>query len=256
MKIVSFNVNGIRAILKKDFPNDFDKLDADIFVIQETKYTEDKHESFPFNPGNYHLYWTNSKVKKGYSGVAIYTKKEPISVHYGLIDNKYDEEGRVITLEYKDFYLVGCYVPNSGDGLKRLDFRMQFEEDLLEYLNSLKSKKSVIYTGDLNVAHKEIDIKNPQANIHNAGFTIEERNKFTNLLSNGYIDTFRYLYPDVIKYSWWSYRFNARANNAGWRIDYFIVSEDLISKVKDSSILNEIYGSDHCPILLNIDLSF
>ena len=254
MKIISFNVNGIRAILQKNFIEDFNKFDADIFFIEESKYSENEHLNFPFEPEGYFTYWTVSKLRKGYSGVTLFTKKEPISVHYGLKEGKYDEEGRLITAEYDNFFFVGAYVPNSGEGLKRLDFRMQFENDLLEYLNELKKIKPVIYTGDLNVAHNEIDIKNPQANIHNAGFTKEEREKFTILLSNGYIDTFRKLYPREVKYSWWSYRFNARANNAGWRIDYFLVSEDIISKVKDSKIHNDIYGSDHCPIELDIDL--
>lgn len=254
MKIISFNVNGIRAILQKNFIEDFNKFDADIFFIEESKYSENEHLNFPFEPEGYFTYWTVSKLRKGYSGVTLFTKKEPISVHYGLKEGKYDEEGRVITAEYDKFFFVGAYVPNSGEGLKRLDFRMQFEIDLLEYLNELKKIKPVIYTGDLNVAHNEIDIKNPQANIHNAGFTKEEREKFTTLLSNGYIDTFRKLYPREVKYSWWSYRFNARANNAGWRIDYFLVSEDIFSKVKDSKIHNDIYGSDHCPIELDIDL--
>ena len=254
MKIISFNVNGIRAILQKNFIEDFNKFDADIFFIEESKYSENEHLNFPFEPEGYFTYWTVSKLRKGYSGVTLFTKKEPISVHYGLKEGKYDDEGRVITAEYDNFFFVGAYVPNSGEGLKRLDFRMQFEIDLLEYLNELKKIKPVIYTGDLNVAHNEIDIKNPQANIHNAGFTKEEREKFTILLSNGYIDTFRKLYPREVKYSWWSYRFNARANNAGWRIDYFLVSEDIFSKVKDSKIHNDIYGSDHCPIELDIDL--
>ena len=254
MKIISFNVNGIRAILQKNFIEDFNKFDADIFFIEESKYSENEHLNFPFEPEGYFTYWTVSKLRKGYSGVTLFTKKEPISVHYGLKEGKYDDEGRVITAEYDNFFFVGAYVPNSGEGLKRLDFRMQFEIDLLEYLNELKKIKPVIYTGDLNVAHNEIDIKNPQANIHNAGFTKEEREKFTILLSNGYIDTFRKLYPQEVKYSWWSYRFNARANNAGWRIDYFLVSEDIFSKVKDSKIHNDIYGSDHCPIELDIDL--
>lgn len=256
MKIVSFNVNGIRAILLKDFVNDIDKLDPDILVLEETKYTEKEHTNFPYSKQGYFTYWTNSKERKGYSGVAILTKKEPISVHYGLKDNKYDQEGRVITLEYKDFYLIGCYVPNSGDGLKRLDFRMEFEDDLLEYITLLDKIKPVIYTGDLNVAHNPIDIKNPKSNEHNAGFTIQEREKFTRLLDNGFSDTFRYLYPSTIKYSWWSYRFNARSNNAGWRIDYFVVSNRLLKDVNDSQILNDIYGSDHCPILLDIKLDY
>ncbi|MDD7736340.1 MAG: exodeoxyribonuclease III [Bacilli bacterium] len=255
MKIVSFNVNGIRAILSKDFEKDFYSLDADIFSINETKLNEESFKDvFPFDPLGYFSFWTNSKLRKGYSGVAVFTKKAPISVHYGLEDGKYDEEGRVITLEYENFYYVCCYVPNSGDELKRLDFRLTFEMDILNYLNKLNSKKPVIYAGDLNVAHQEIDLKNPKANENNAGFTIQERNAFTNLLSQGYIDTFRYLNPNEIKYSWWSYRFNARSNNAGWRIDYFVVSERLKDKLISSLIHNEILGSDHCPIELNVDL--
>lgn len=256
MKLISFNVNGIRAIIKKDFEKDFLSLDADIFFIGESKFSEDNHDSFPYMNDDYHLYWTNSKLRKGYSGVAVYTKKEPLSVSYGLKDFKYDEEGRIITLEYDEFYFVGAYVPNSGDGLKRLDFRMQYEKDMREYLLKLENKKPVIYTGDLNVAHNEIDLKNPKSNTKNAGYTIEERTEFNKLLDLGFIDSFRYLYPDTIKYSWWSYRFNARMNNSGWRIDYFIVSNILKDKIIDSKIHNEIYGSDHCPVELSIDIKF
>lgn len=254
MKFVSFNVNGIRAILQKDFIKDFHKLDADIFVLEESKYSEDFHLDFPFMPEGYHTYWTVSKLRKGYSGVTIYSKKEPLNVTYGLKNEKYDEEGRVITLEFENYYFVGAYVPNAGDGLKRLDFRMQYEDDLLEYIKELDAKKPVIYTGDLNVAHNEIDLKNPQSNRKNPGFTDEEREKFTRLLANGFKDTFRELYPDTVKYSWWSYRFNARATNSGWRIDYFIVSDRIMNKVKDSIIHNEIFGSDHCPVELDIDI--
>ena len=254
MKLVSFNVNGIRAILQKDFERDFKAFDADIFFIGESKFSEDSHDAFPFEPQGYETYWTVSKLRKGYSGVACFTKKKPLSVHYGLKDGKYDEEGRVITLEFEDFYFVGSYVPNAGDGLKRLDFRMGYEVDLLEYLKELDARKPVIYTGDLNVAHNEIDLKNPQTNHNNPGFTDEEREKFTTLLSNGFVDTFRKLYPDTVKYSWWSYRMNARAKDVGWRIDYFVVSERLMNKVKDSVIHNEIFGSDHCPVELQIDL--
>jgi len=254
MKIVSFNVNGLRAIMQKDFEKDFKKLDADIFSLNETKLTEDLVFEFPFNPDGYEVFYTCSKLRKGYSGVAVLTKIKPLSVHYGLKNGKYDDEGRVITLEFDKFYYVASYVPNAGEGLKRLDFRLQYENDLIEYFKELESKKPIIYAGDLNVAHKEIDIKNPKANEHNAGFTIEERDAFTNLLNKGYIDTFRYLYPDTIKYSWWSYRFNARVNNAGWRIDYFVVSTALIDSVKDSIIHNEIFGSDHCPIELVIEI--
>lgn len=247
MKIVSFNVNGLRAILKKDFIRDFKNLNADIFALNETKLSSDDLE---FIPEGYEIYKTNSKVKKGYSGVMVFTKIKPISVYFGLLNNKYDEEGRVITLEFNDFYFVASYVPNAGEELVRLNFRLEYEKDLLEYFASLN--KPIVYGGDLNVAHKEIDLKNPRPNIGKAGFTYEEREAFTNLLNNGYIDAFRYLYPEKIMYSWWSYRFKARENNAGWRIDYFIVSKELISQVKDVIIHNEIYGSDHCPIEIDI----
>ncbi len=251
MKIVSFNVNGLRAILDKNFKETFTNLNADIFSLNETKLSTD---DFPFKPDGYEMYFTNSKIKKGYSGVAIFTKTTPISIHYGLKNNIYDDEGRVITLEFKNFYYVACYVPNSGENLKRLDFRMKFEDDLIEYLNELNQIKPIIYAGDLNVAHNEIDLKNPKTNTKNAGFTIEERTKFTNLLNNGYIDTFRYLYPNKIEYSWWSYRFKAREKNAGWRIDYFVISNSLKDKLIDSIIHTEIKGSDHCPIELIINI--
>lgn len=247
MRFVSFNVNGIRAIVKKNFNEDFTSLDADLFFLEETKLSDDK---FPVSFPGYDLYFTNSKVKKGYSGVAVFTRKKPLSVHYGLTNGEYDEEGRVITLEYPSFYFVGAYVPNSGEELKRLPFRMEFEERLLNYLKMLDSKKPVIYTGDLNVAHEEIDLKNPSTNHHSAGFTDEERQKMTILLNNGFIDTFRHFHPAEVKYSWWSYRFHAREKGIGWRIDYFIVSERYISQVTKSEILNDIYGSDHCPVLL------
>lgn len=254
MKIVAFNVNGIRAILKKGFEETFSSLDADIFFIEESKYTDEGKGVFPFEKDGYELYHRESQLRKGYSGVAAFTKIHPLGVHYGLKDNKYDEEGRVITLEFEDFYFVGAYVPNSGEELKRLSFRMEYEEDLLNYLKELDQKKPVIYTGDLNVAHKEIDLKNPSTNHHNAGFTDEEREKFSRLLENGFVDTFRKLYPETVTYSWWSYRFHAREQNAGWRIDYFIVSERLMDKVIDSKIHTEIMGSDHCPIELDINL--
>ena len=254
MKFISFNVNGIRAILKKDFVEDFNELNADIFAIQETKFSEEEHLSFPFEPQGYKVYWTNSKVKKRYSGVAVFTKKEPLNVHYGLFDNAYDEEGRVITLEFEDFYFVACYVPNSGEDLKRLDFRMEFEDKLLAYLSALDDKKPVVYCGDLNVAHNDIDLKNPSSNHHNAGFTDEERNKFSILIKDRFIDSYRYFHKDEVKYSWWSYRFNARKNNAGWRIDYFIISNRLVDKVTSTEIHNEIYGSDHCPVEIDIKL--
>ena len=254
MKIVSFNVNGLRAIMQKNFDKDFKKLNADIFSLNETKLTEDLVFEFPYKPDGYHVFYSCSKLRKGYSGVAVFSKIEPISVHYGLKNEKYDEEGRIITLEFDKFFYVASYVPNAGEGLKRLDFRLQYEKDLLEYFEELEKRKPIIYAGDLNVAHKEIDIKNPKANEHNAGFTIEERNAFSNLLNKGYIDTFRYLYPETIKYTWWSYRFNARANNAGWRINYFVVSSALKDLIKDTIIHNEIFGSDHCPIELDIEI--
>ena len=250
MKFVSFNVNGLRSILKKDFIRDFESLNADIFSLNETKLSDD---NFPFIPEGYNVYHTFSKVRKGYSGVAVFSKKLPLNVHYGLLENKYDDEGRVITLEFDQFYYVACYVPNAGDELKRMDFRMQFELDLIEYFASLN--KPIVYCGDLNVAHNPIDLKNPKANTHNAGFTIEERTAFNRLLSTGLVDTFRYLYPDTIKYSWWSYMFNARKNNAGWRIDYYLVSEKIKDKIINAEIHNEIIGSDHCPVSLEINFN-
>ena len=253
MKLAAFNVNGIRAILGKGFAASFDELDPDILVIGETKLS-DPDAPFPFAKEGYEIYHTVSKLRKGYSGVAILTRIHPLSVTYGLEEGHYDEEGRVITLEFPSFYLVGAYVPNAGDGLKRLDFRLQYEKELAAYLQKLDAVKPVVYTGDLNVAHKEIDIKNPKGNERNPGFTIEERTAFTELLSLGFVDTFRALYPDTVKYSWWSYRFHARENNAGWRIDYFVVSKRILDKVKDSQIHNEIFGSDHCPVTLDIDL--
>lgn len=251
MKCVTFNVNGLRAILKKDFIKDFQALNADIFVLLETKLSD---ENFPFYIEGYHVYFTNSKIKKGYSGVAILTKKEPLSIHYGLKDHRYDIEGRVITLEYPMFYFVAAYVPNSGEALKRINFRLEFEDEMRSYLNALNLKKPVIYTGDLNVAHQEIDLKNPQANHLNPGFTNEEREKFSILLENGFLDTFRYLHPEKIKYSWWSYRYKSRERNIGWRIDYYLVSDCLKEKIRCAEIINEIYGSDHCPILLEINI--
>lgn len=253
MKLVSFNVNGLRAIIKKTFIEDFYNFNADIFSLNEIKLSS-VEEEFSFTPEGYDIYYTISKIRKGYSGVCVFTKIKPISVHYGLENNKYDDEGRVITLEFDQFYYIACYVPNSGDGLKRLDFRLEFEKDMVEYLNKLDQIKPVIYAGDLNCAHQEIDIKNPKANERNAGFTIEERTAFSNLLNNGYTDIYRHLNPHTVKYSWWSYRFNARLNNAGWRIDYFIISNRLIEKVINANIHNEILGSDHCPISLDINI--
>jgi len=249
MRFVSWNVNGIRACIEKGFYNFFDEIDADFFCIQETKMQEGQAN---LEKEGYFRYMS-SAIKKGYSGTLIYTKHKPINVTYG-IDGKYNDEGRIITLEYDNYYLVCCYVPNSKEGLLRLDYRMIFEDDMRNYLSSLKEKKSVIYCGDLNVAHERIDIKNPDSNARNAGFTIEERTKFSELLNAGFIDTFRYLYPEKVLYSWWSYRFNARANNAGWRIDYFVISDDLKEKINDAKIYTEVFGSDHCPVLLDINV--
>ena len=247
MKFVSWNVNGFRAVLTKGFAEIFESLDADFFCLQETKMQPGQAD---FAPEDYHSYWFSAE-KKGYSGTAIFAKSEPISVSYG-VDGKHTDEGRVITLEYEDFYLVCAYVPNAQDGLKRIDYRMQFEDDMRAYLSALDRKKSVVYCGDLNVARNEIDLKNPKANVGNAGFSYEERGKMEELLSAGFTDTFRHLYPDTVRYSWWSYRFNARANNAGWRIDYFLVSDRLSDRVEAAEILTDIMGSDHCPVLLEI----
>lgn len=249
MKFISWNVNGIRACKTKGFDDFFKQIDADFFSIQETKCQENQLD---LNIPGYN-YYISSAIKKGYSGTLIYTKHKPNNVYYGIGD-KYNDEGRIITLEYDNYYLLNVYVPNSQEELKRLDYRMVFEDDFREYLNNLKAKKSVILCGDLNVAHERIDIKNPDSNMRNAGFTIEERTKLTLLLNTGFIDSFRYQNPTEIKYSWWSYRFNARANNAGWRIDYFLVSDNLKDSIKKTDILTDIYGSDHCPILLEIDL--
>ena len=248
MKFISWNVNGFRAVLTKGFAEIFADLDADFFCLQETKMQPGQAD---FAPEGYHSYWFSAE-KKGYSGTAVFAKKEPISVSYG-IDGKHSDEGRVITLEYEDFYLVCAYVPNAQDGLKRIDYRMQFEDDMREYLSGLDKHKGVLYCGDLNVARSEIDLKNPKANIGNAGFSYEERGKIEELLSSGFTDSFRYLYPDTVKYSWWSYRFHARENNAGWRIDYFLVSDRIASKITSADILTDIMGSDHCPVLLEIE---
>ena len=249
MRFISWNVNGIRACKQKGFDDFFKEINADFFSIQETKCQEGQID---LNVEGYYTYM-NSAVKKGYSGTAIFTKHKPLNVFYGIGDEgKYNDEGRVITLEYDNFYLVNAYVPNAQEELKRLDFRMGYEDDLRNYLLSLN--KPVIYCGDLNVAHERIDIKNPDSNTKNPGFSIEERTKFTELLAAGFKDTFRTLYPDTVKYSWWSYRFNARANNAGWRIDYFVVSNSIMDKVIDSKIHNEVFGSDHCPVELEINI--
>lgn len=250
-KFISWNVNGIRACLTKDFYNSFNLLDADIFCLQETKMQEGQAQ---LDLPGYKQYW-NYAEKKGYSGTAVFTKQEPISVAYGLGIPEHDTEGRVITLEFEKYYFITVYVPNSQDELKRLDYRMAWEDAFLDYIKKLDEKKPVIYCGDLNVAHKEIDLKNPSTNHHNPGFTDEERNKFGNVLANGFVDSFRYFYPDLKDtYSWWSYRFHAREKNAGWRIDYFIVSEKIKDKMKGAAIHNEIFGSDHCPVELEIDL--
>ena len=251
MKLVSWNVNGIRAVLTKGFEDFFKNVNADIFCIQETKCQEGQVE-LKFD--GYESYW-NSAEKKGYSGTAIFTKIKPISVKYGIGIKEHDKEGRVITLEFKDFYMVDIYTPNSKRELERLDYRQIWEDEIRKYLLNLNKTKPVIMCGDLNVAHKEIDLKNPKTNTHNAGFTIEERNKMTELLNAGFIDTFRYLYPDKIDcYTWWSYMRKAREKNVGWRIDYFIVSGELKNKIKEAKIYQDIMGSDHCPIGLEIDL--
>jgi len=247
MKLISWNVNGLRACAGKNFMEDFKKLDADIFCLQETKLQE---EQISLDLPGYYQYW-NYAEKKGYSGTAVFTKKEPLSVSYGIGIEEHDHEGRVITLEFPDFYLVTVYTPNSQDGLKRLDYRMKWEDDFLAYIQKLDNVKPVIFCGDLNVAHQEIDLKNPKTNRKNAGFTDEERAKMTRLLESGYLDTFRWFYPDAEGiYSWWSYRFKAREKNAGWRIDYFIVSERLKERLEGASIHTEIFGSDHCPVEL------
>ena len=249
MRLISWNVNGLRACVGKNFNEAFDALDADIFCLQETKLQEGQID---LELSGYHQYW-NYAEKKGYSGTAVFTKTEPINVTYGIGVDEHDHEGRVITCEFDDFYFVCVYVPNSQNELKRLDYRMKWEDDFRAYLCGLKEKKGVIVTGDMNVAHQEIDLKNPSANHHNAGFTDEERGKMTELLDAGFIDSFRYLYPDVTDvYSWWSYRFSARSRNAGWRIDYFLVSEDMKDRIQEAKIHTDILGSDHCPVELTI----
>lgn len=248
MKLVTWNVNGLRACMNKGFKDFFMEIDADIFAIQETKMQEEQKE-FAF-PG-YYEYW-NSAQKKGYSGTLIYTKEKPIKVSYGLPDGKYNDEGRIITLEFPEFFFVDVYVPNSQRELTRLGYRMQFEDDFRDYLVSLDAKKPVIMCGDLNVAHREIDIKNPKANERNAGFTIEERTKFQMLLDKGFVDSFRFLYPEVVKYTWWSYMFNSRQNNIGWRIDYFVISQRIVNKLKECVIYDQVLGSDHCPVSIEI----
>ena len=249
MKLVSWNVNGLRACLGKGFLESFATLDADVFCLQETKMQPGQAE---VDLPGYEQYW-NSAVKKGYSGTAVFTRVKPLAVTYGIGSSEHDGEGRAITLEFDDFFLVNCYVPNAQRDLTRLSFRMAWEDELRAYLKGLDGRKPVIYCGDLNVAHEEIDLKNPKSNRGNAGFSDEERGKMTELLAAGFVDTFRYLYPEAAgAYSWWSYMYHARENNAGWRIDYFIVSESIKDAVNDSVIHPEIMGSDHCPVELDI----
>lgn len=249
MKLISWNVNGLRAVMGKNFMGFFNEVDADIFCLQETKLQEGQIE---MDLPGYHQYW-NYAEKKGYSGTAIFSKKEALSVKYGIGIDEHDHEGRVITLEFEDFYFVTVYTPNSQDGLKRLDYRMQWEDDFLAYLKGLEEHKPVIYAGDLNVAHKEIDLKNPKTNRKNAGFTDEERSKMDKVIESGFIDTFRHFYPDQEQiYSWWSYRFKAREKNAGWRIDYFMASKALKERLEDAKIHTSVMGSDHCPVELTL----
>ena len=248
MKFISWNVNGLRACVSKGFEDTFKALNADFFCLQETKMQEGQLD-IAFE--GYDSYW-NFAEKKGYSGTAIFTRHQPLSVSYGIGVAEHDHEGRVITLEMEDYYLVTVYTPNAQDGLRRLDYRMQWEEDFRAYLLRLDSQKPIIVCGDMNVAHQEIDLKNPKTNRRNAGFTDEEREKFSLLLSAGFTDTFRSLYPDQVTYSWWSYRFRAREKNAGWRIDYFVISNRLLDQMKEAKIHTEILGSDHCPVELDI----
>lgn len=251
MRLISWNVNGLRACVNKGFLDFFKEIDADIFCIQESKLQEGQIQ---LELEGYHQYW-NYAVKKGYSGTAIFTKAEPLSAAYGIGKEEHDQEGRVITLEFPEFYMVTVYTPNSQNELARLSYRMEWERDFLAYLKELETRKPVVFCGDLNVAHQEIDLKNPKTNRKNAGFTDEEREKFSQLLDAGFIDTFRYFYPDQEQiYSWWSYRFKAREKNAGWRIDYFCVSEALKDRLEDAKIHTEIMGSDHCPVELDINL--
>ena len=250
-RFISWNVNGLRACVNKGFKESFNDLDADVFALQETKLQAGQIE---LDLPGYHQFW-NYAERKGYSGTAVFTKEEPISVKYGMGIPEYDDEGRLITLEFQDYYFVTCYTPNSKDGLLRLPYRMEWEDAVRSFLKSLDEKKPIVYCGDLNVAHEEIDLKNPSTNHQSAGFSDEEREKMTVLLSSGFVDSFRYLYPHKKEaYSWWSYRMRARERNAGWRIDYFIVSESIAAKIVDSKIHSEIFGSDHCPVELEIDL--
>lgn len=250
-KLISWNVNGLRACVGKGFTEFFEKTDADIFCLQETKVSEGQIE---FAPEGYNCYW-NYAEKKGYSGTAIFTKEKPLNVTYGMGIEEHDHEGRIITLEFDDYYMITVYTPNSKRELERLDYRQVWEDDFRVYVNRLRESKPVILCGDLNVAHKEIDLKNPKTNHKSAGFTDEERNKMTELLESGFVDTFRYFYPDLTeRYSWWSYMFKAREKNAGWRIDYFLTSEELTDKLVSADIHHDIMGSDHCPVELVIDL--
>lgn len=250
MKFISWNVNGLRAVYTKGFEETFKNLDADFFCLQETKMQAGQLD---VHFDGYESYW-NYADKKGYSGTAIFTKHHPLNVTYGMDIDEHDHEGRIITLEMERFYLVVVYTPNSQEELRRLDYRMTWEDAFRDFLLKLNEKKPVIVCGDMNVAHQEIDIKNPKANRRNAGFTDEEREKFTVLLNAGFIDTFRYLYPDTVTYSWWSYRFQARQKNAGWRIDYFLTSQSLEPMIKDAKIHTDIFGSDHCPVELDLDI--
>ena len=250
MRYISWNVNGLRACMEKGFKDFFEKTDADAFCLQEIKLQEGQTD---FNPEGYEAFW-NYAEKKGYSGTALFSKKKPLSVSYGMGIEEHDREGRLITAEFEDHYLIACYTPNSKQDLSRLSYRMTWEDDLRKYMKDLEKKKPVILCGDLNVAHEEIDLKNPKTNHHNAGFTDEERQKMTELLGAGFTDSFRYLYPDMTDiYSWWSYRFSARQKNAGWRIDYFILSDVMKDRIKDAKIHTEVFGSDHCPVELDFE---
>lgn len=250
MRLISWNVNGFRACLQKGFAEFFTQVDADIFCLQETKMQEGQAN---FNPEGYFAYY-NSAIKKGYSGTAVFSKQQPLQVTLGIND-QYNDEGRVLTLEYPEFYLVNCYVPNSQTELARLEYRLQFEDTMRNYLSDLNKRKPVIYCGDLNVAHQEIDLKNPKTNMKSAGFTLEEREKFSQLLTAGFTDSYRYLYPETTGvYSWWSYRFKAREKNAGWRIDYFVVANSLAKQIIDAKIHMQVLGSDHCPVELEIKI--